>query len=66
MSKFTIVADYGKPYSMKIDSESMLKKELLGLKKLSENDYPYFDVWVYDEHDKDITDEIFKKLKING
>jgi len=64
-TKYTIVADYGKPYDIKVDTEEQLRKELKQLKELYETGaYHYFDVWVYDEHNRDVTSEVFKKYHI--
>jgi len=69
MTKFTIIVDYGKPYDIKVGSERELKTELLKLKRQfeagGEDEYPYFDVFVDDEHGKDVTDKMFKKLGVN-
>lgn len=62
-SKYTIVVDYGKPYDINVKTKKQLMGELKKLKKThDEGDYPYFDVFIYDEYDNDITDEIFKKF----
>lgn len=59
---YTIVADYGKPYDIKVGSEEQLKKELEHLKEIYERGgHPHFDVWVYDENRKDVTSEVFKR-----
>lgn len=63
-SKFTIVVDYGKPYDIKVKTKKQLMSELKKLKKIhDQGDHPYFDVFVYDEYDNDVTDEIFKKFR---
>jgi len=63
-SKYTIVVDYGKPYDIKVKTKKQLTGELKKLKNIhDEGDHPYFDVFIYDEHDNDITDEIFKKFR---
>lgn len=59
---FRLVVDFGKPYEEEFSSESALRKELLRLKDLSNDDTG--DVYIYDSKDKDITDKMFKKLKI--
>ena len=67
MPKYKIVVDYGKPYEIKVNSDSQLKKELLKLKRKAEReDHPYFDINIYDEKGKDVTDKMFDKLKINN
>ena len=61
---FTLEVDYGKPYSKKISSECKLKKELLELKDLEESgEVAYLDLYIY-KGKKDVTDKMFKKLKI--
>ena len=67
MPKYTVVVDYGKPFDIKVKDEGSLKKELVKLGKqykANPDEYPYFDVWVYDEKDKDVTDKMFKKLGV--
>ncbi len=67
MARYTVVVDYGKPYEFKVDSQKQLKRRLLKLKRQYEKEshkYPHFDIWVYDNKDRDITDKIFKKLKL--
>lgn len=55
-NRYEIVVDYGKPYSIEVcgrtqdSARAKLKKELKGVRKLAESmdeDYAYFDVWVY-------------------
>jgi len=63
-SKYTIVVDYGKPYDINVETKKQLMIELKKLKNIhDEGDHPYFDVFVFDEFDNDITDEIFKKFR---
>lgn len=63
--KYTIVVDYGKPYDIKVKNKNDLKKELKKLKKIyEEGDHPFFDIWVYDKDNKEITDECIKDGKI--
>lgn len=64
-SKYTIVVDYGKPYDIKIKTKKQLMSELKKLKNIyDEGDHSFFDVFIYDEYDNDITDEIFKKFRM--
>jgi len=64
-TKYTIVADYGKPYDIKVSTEEQLKKELEHLKEIYESEvHPYFDIWIYDENNKDVTSEVFKRYLI--
>jgi hypothetical protein len=63
MAKYTILVDYGKPYEIKVNNEYKLKKELIKLKKFYEsnkNNLAFFDIIIYNEEGKDITDEIPK------
>lgn len=69
MSKdmYTVVVDDGKPFEEKV-SRTGLRAYLLRLKKRflkHQDDYPYFDVKVYDPSGKDVTDKIHRELKIN-
>lgn len=65
MPKYKLQVDYGKPYEVLTSSLSKLKKELLKLKKKADKgDFPFLDLFISDEKGKDITDEIFKKLKL--
>jgi hypothetical protein len=64
--RYTVMVDYGKPYDVKVGSDTELKKELLKLKKIAQSEeYAQFDIWVYDKNEIDVTDKVFKKLKIN-
>lgn len=67
MSKYKVVIDYGYPFSVSADSDSELKKVLFKYKRMAndkkKDKYPFFDIWVY-ENNKDVTDKVFKKLKI--
>ena len=64
-SKYTIVVDYGKPYDIKVKTKKQLMIELKKLKNIhDEGDHPYFDIFVYDEYDNDITNEVFKKFRM--
>lgn len=63
--EYTIVADYGKPYDIKVKNKKELKNELKKLKKIyEEDDHPFFDIWVYDRNDNDITNECIRDGKI--
>lgn len=55
------------PDTLTVNSDAELRSELLRLKRRALNGvYPYADVWVYDESgEHNITDDVFKKLKIN-
>lgn len=67
MVKYKITVDTGVPYDIDVNSDKELKKELMKLKKeVQDNpdDYPYAETNVYDENDNDVTDKMFKKLKI--
>ena len=66
--KFTIIYDNGVPNEIKVDSEAQLKKELLKLKRMArqKDKHPQFDIWVDDEQGNDVTEKMFKKLKVNG
>lgn len=66
MTKYRLQVDDGIPYEEVVESLSLLKKKLLDLKKKAENEeVAYMDVNIFDEFGKDITDKIFKELKIN-
>lgn len=66
MAKYTIVVDYGIPYDIKVNSDTKLKKELKKLKNIAEKEeHPHFDLNIYDSKDRDVTDKMFRKLKIN-
>lgn len=66
--KYTILVDYGKPYSIEVDSEHELEKEIAHLKnEYDEEDYAYGDVEVLDEKGEDISEtpkikKIFEKV----
>ena len=63
--EYTIVVDYGKPYNIKVKDKKELKKEINKLKKIyEEGDHPFFDIWIYDKKDNDITNECIKDGKI--
>jgi hypothetical protein len=65
--KYELVVDYGKPYSETHKSLASLKKALIKLDKKYESnpdDFAYFDITIYDEKHKDVTEEIFKKFKL--
>ena len=65
LQKYNIVIDAGDPYDRDVYGDDALKSILLSLKAQSESgDFAYVDVWVYLD-DKDVTDEAFKRLKIN-
>lgn len=60
--KYTIIIDYGIPYSVTAQTEKQLQKKLINLQKYAEQhegDYPYFDVNIYDEKDQDITKKYY-------
>lgn len=62
---YTIVTDFGKPDEVKVESVNDLKKQLLKFKVMAQSGkYPYSDVTVYNNKDKDVTDTVFKKLRI--
>jgi len=65
-SKYELVVDYGKPYSEFHKNLASLRQALLKLDKYYENNsenLPYFDINIY-EKDKDVTEDIFRKLKL--
>ena len=67
MPKYIIEVDLGKPYTIKVNSDSQLKKELLKLKRKAEKeDFAYFDVTVIDEKGNDVTDKMLEKFNIVG
>lgn len=64
---YELVVDYGKPYSENHKTLASLKKALIKLDKKYEanpDEFPYFDVNVYDEKHRDVTEEIFRKFKL--
>lgn len=65
MPRYELVVDYGKPYNEFHNSLSSLKSALSKLKKFEEKeDLPFLDIHIY-EGEKEVTDEIFKKLRLN-
>jgi uncharacterized protein with von Willebrand factor type A (vWA) domain len=66
-AKYLIVYDYGKPQEEFIYSDEELKQALKTLKEISEyGEYSYFDVFVYDENNKDISESQFIKEIVEG
>jgi hypothetical protein len=54
---YTIEVDYGIPYSIKCKSKDELEAELKALRAIADNqENPYFDVHVYDQMDRDISE----------
>lgn len=66
MSKYKLEIDYGKPYTEEVPTLKEVKKILLKLKDMTENDdVPYMEIDIFDGKGKLITDKIFKKLRLN-
>lgn len=64
--QYKLEIDYGKPYTEEVSSMKNLKKTLLKLKDMTENeDVPYMDIDIFNQKGKLITEKIFKKLRLN-
>jgi len=63
MTIYKIIVDYGKPYEITCINKEELFKELKKLEEMNKKDYAYFDVFIYDEDNKDITENILKQFE---
>ena len=59
--EYTILIDYGKPYEEKRNSLLEVFKLLKEMEEKKKEDYAYFDIFIYDMDDKDLTEDIFQK-----
>jgi hypothetical protein len=68
-NKYEIVVDYGKPYGIEVcgktpeSARNKLKKEVRKIRRQAESmddDFPYFDVWVY-KGSKQLKDSTIRK-----
>jgi hypothetical protein len=58
---FKVVWDSGKPCEESCPDTLAVDKLIGELRYEADNfEYPYFDIWVYDESDRDVTDEFLK------
>jgi hypothetical protein len=58
---FKVVWDNGKPCEESCPDRAAVEKLLNELQtEATTNEYAYFDIWVYDESDRDVTNEFFK------
>ena len=63
--KYRLLVNYGKPFEEKLNSKEELFNRLKELEKQNDKeDYPYFDVFIYDNKDKDFTEEMFKEFEL--
>lgn len=54
--RYTIIADYGKPYTVEVENELQLKTEMDKLKAIHDSEeYPFFDVVILDENQQEVT-----------
>jgi len=56
---YKIIFDNGKPYEIIVNSEAELRKELKDFYDSQEDKTDYFNAYVYDENDNDITESQF-------
>jgi hypothetical protein len=59
--KYNLVIDYGKPYEEEKKTEEEVLKKLEEIDNINKEEYAYFDVWIYDEKENDITEEMFSE-----
>lgn len=62
---FKVILDNGKPSETQLEDERAVKDYLKQLGKIDKNDYGYFDIYIYDSLDNDVSDYFFKLTENN-